>query len=74
MGARHRVGIGRVIVPARQATKAGGIHSLESIPGIHNCLKIPYDHVTCVLVCNAEGEVIGLGAGVDEKGDGEVPG
>ncbi len=30
--------------------------------------------MTCVLVCNAEGEVIGLGAGVDEEGDGEVPG
>ncbi len=33
-----------------------------------------YDPVTCVLVGNAEGEVIGLGAGVDEEGDGEVPG
>jgi hypothetical protein len=33
-----------------------------------------YDPVTCVLVCNAEGEVIGLGAGVDEESDGEVPG
>jgi hypothetical protein len=30
--------------------------------------------MTCVLVCNAEGEVVGLGAGVDEEGDGEVPG
>jgi hypothetical protein len=30
----------RFIVPARQATEAGGIHSLESIPGIHKCLKI----------------------------------
>jgi hypothetical protein len=29
-----------VIVPARQATKAGGIHSLESIPGLHKRLKI----------------------------------
>jgi hypothetical protein len=28
-----------VILPARQATYAGGIHSLESIPGIHS-LKI----------------------------------
>ncbi len=35
MGARNRV-----IVPARQATKAGGIHSLESIPGLHKRLKI----------------------------------
>ncbi len=30
----------RVIVPARQATEAGGIHSLESIPGLHKRLKI----------------------------------
>ncbi len=30
-----------VIVPARQATQAGGIHSLESIPGLHKRLKIP---------------------------------
>ncbi len=30
----------RVIVPARQATQAGGIHSLESIPGLHKRLKI----------------------------------
>jgi hypothetical protein len=29
-GARNRVG---VVVPARQATYAGGIDSLESIPG-----------------------------------------
>jgi hypothetical protein len=29
-----------VIVPARQATQAGGIHSLESIPGLHKRLKI----------------------------------
>ncbi len=35
MGARKRV-----IVPARQATYAGGIHSLESIPGPHTRLKI----------------------------------
>jgi hypothetical protein len=35
----------RVIVPARQATLAGGIHSLESIPGFHKRLKIR------VLVC-----------------------
>jgi hypothetical protein len=30
----------RVIVPARQASKAGGINSLESIPGVHKRLKI----------------------------------
>ncbi len=30
--------------------------------------------MTCVLMGNAEGEVIGLGAGVDEEGDREVPG
>ncbi len=30
----------RVIVPACQATWAGGIHSLESIPGLHKRLKI----------------------------------
>jgi hypothetical protein len=29
----------RVIVPARQATEAGGIHSLESIPRLHKRLK-----------------------------------
>jgi hypothetical protein len=39
----------RVIVPARQATEAGGIHSLESIPGPHKHLKIRAlltDHLT----------------------------
>jgi hypothetical protein len=36
MGARNRGGIYRVIVAARQATKAGGNHSLESIPGSIN--------------------------------------
>jgi hypothetical protein len=30
----------RVIVPARQATEAGGIHFLESIPELHKRLKI----------------------------------
>ncbi len=40
VGARNRVGIG-VVVPARQATLAGGIVSLESIPGLLNSLKIP---------------------------------
>jgi hypothetical protein len=30
----------RVIVPARQATLAGGIHSFESIPGLCKHLKI----------------------------------
>ncbi len=29
-----------VIVQTRQATYAGGIHSLESIPGLHKRLKI----------------------------------
>ncbi len=29
-----------IIVPARQATQAGEIHSLESIPGLHKRLKI----------------------------------
>ncbi len=38
----------RVIVPARQATQAGGIHSLESIPGLHLCLKIRAQ-VLCML-------------------------
>ncbi len=31
----------RVVVPARQATKAGGVDSLESIPGLLKSLKIP---------------------------------
>jgi hypothetical protein len=39
MGARNQ-DKNRVIVPARQATLAGGIHSLESIPGLHKRLKI----------------------------------
>jgi hypothetical protein len=39
MGARDRVGIGLSLL-ARQATKAGGIHSLESIPGLHKRFKI----------------------------------
>ncbi len=30
----------RVIVPARQATQAGGIHSLEWIPVLHKRLKV----------------------------------
>ena len=38
-GARHRVGIGLSYRPAR-ATQAGGIDALESIPGLHKCLKI----------------------------------
>jgi hypothetical protein len=29
-----------VVIPARSATKAGGIDSLESIPGILKSLKI----------------------------------
>ncbi len=32
----------RVVVQARQATKAGGIDSMESIPGLVTSLKIPY--------------------------------
>jgi hypothetical protein len=36
MGARNRGGIGLLY----QATKAGGIHSLESISGLHKRLKI----------------------------------
>ncbi len=30
----------RVVLTVRQATFAGGIHSLESIPGLHKRLKI----------------------------------
>jgi hypothetical protein len=33
-----------VIVPARQATYAGGIHSLESFPGLHKRLQIRAQH------------------------------
>ncbi len=36
----------RVLVPARQATEAGGIDSLESISGLHRSLKIP-PHYAC---------------------------
>ncbi len=45
MGDRNRVGKG-VVVPARQATQAGGIDSLESILGLLTCLKIwaPYTY------------------------------
>ncbi len=39
MGARNRVGYG-VIVSTRQASWAGGIDSLESIPELHTSLKI----------------------------------
>ncbi len=39
MGARNRVNW--VAVPARQASQAGEIDSLESIPGLLNSLKIP---------------------------------
>jgi hypothetical protein len=31
----------RVVVPVRQATQAGGINTLESIPGLLTSLKIP---------------------------------
>jgi hypothetical protein len=37
---RNRNSRNRVIVPARPATYSGGIHSLESIPGLHKRLKI----------------------------------
>ncbi len=43
MGTMNRIGIGlsgHRTVPARQATLAGGIHYLESIPGPHTRLKI----------------------------------
>ncbi len=40
MWARNRVGI-RLSYPARQATEAGGIDCLESIPGLLKSLKIP---------------------------------
>jgi hypothetical protein len=36
MGARNSV-----VVPARWATKAGGIASVESVPGLRASLKIP---------------------------------
>jgi hypothetical protein len=42
MGARNRVGIGLSHRHARLHRLApGGIHSLESIPGLHKRLKIP---------------------------------
>jgi len=43
MGAWNRVQkpYFRVFVPVRQATWAGGISSLESIPGLLKSLKIP---------------------------------
>jgi hypothetical protein len=56
MGARNRVGIG--LSYGRRATKAGGIHSLESIPGLHKSLKF-LAHVTA-----SEGRsVLGGGGG-----------
>jgi hypothetical protein len=36
----NRVGIHRVVVPARQATQPGGMGSLDSIPGLLKSLKI----------------------------------
>ena len=39
MGAKNRVGIGLSTGP-RKATKAGGINSLESIPGLLKSLKV----------------------------------
>jgi hypothetical protein len=40
MGARNRASRNSVVVPARQATQAGGIDSLESILGLLKSLKI----------------------------------
>ncbi len=40
----------RVVVPARQATYAGGINSLESIPRLLKGLKIPY-----MIACSRDG-------------------
>jgi hypothetical protein len=40
METRNRVGIGLSYTPARQATLAGEIDSLESIPGLPNSLSI----------------------------------
>jgi hypothetical protein len=39
MGARKEPNRNRVVVPARQATYFGAIHSLESILGLLKCLK-----------------------------------
>ncbi len=44
IGARNRVGIGLSYRPARLV--AGGIHSLESIPGLHKRLKIRAQYVS----------------------------
>ncbi len=45
MGARYLGGKGLSYRDARQTTWAGGIHSLESIPGLHKRLKIRALHV-----------------------------
>ncbi len=47
MEARNRVGIG-FVVPARQATQAGRIDSLESIPGLFKRFKIPPHYKHCM--------------------------
>ncbi len=43
----------RIVVPARQATQAGGIDSLESIPGLLYSLKIPVQ-MNCTLQPNSQ--------------------
>ncbi len=50
MGAKNRVGICRVALPARLATKAGGIDSLESILVFLKSLKIRalIGHFSCM--------------------------
>jgi hypothetical protein len=40
MGTRNQAGKGLTYRP-RQATKAGEIDAMESIPGLRECLKIP---------------------------------
>ncbi len=65
-----------VIVPARQATLAGGIHYMESIHGLQKSLKIPAQLTNnvgrgggvCVRVrtteyteCQAFSSVVGIG-------------
>ncbi len=42
------------MVPARQATQPGGIHSLESIPGLQKRLKIRALHAIQALPSMAQ--------------------
>ncbi len=51
----------RVVIPARQATSAGGINSLESISGFLKSLKIPAQYLI-LLPLPVQGDV-GLTAG-----------